>query len=58
MCGDTPRGAGSSGGVWDQAWDGPVDQVAVVCQVVEVHLLDRLDPSMGICLIAGASEND
>ena len=24
--------------VLDQAWDGPVDQVAAVCQVVEVHL--------------------
>ena len=23
--------------VLDQAWDGPVDQVAAVCQVVEVH---------------------
>ena len=28
----------------DQAWDGPVDQVAAVCQV-EVHPLDLLDPS-------------
>ena len=31
--------------VLDQAWDGPVDQVAAVCQVVEVHALDLLDPS-------------
>ena len=31
--------------VLDQAWDGPVDQVAAVCQVVEVHPLDLLDPS-------------
>ena len=29
----------------DQAWDGPVDQVAAVCQVVEVHPLDPMDPS-------------
>ena len=29
----------------DQAWDGPVDQVAAVCQAVEVHPLDLLDPS-------------
>ena len=27
----------SSGGVGGQAWDGPVDQVAAVRQVVEVH---------------------
>ena len=31
--------------VLDQAWDGPVDQEAAVCQVVEVHPLDWLDPS-------------
>ena len=31
--------------VLDQAWDGPVDQVVAVCQVVQVHPLDRLDPS-------------
>ena len=31
--------------VSDQAWDGPVDQVAAVRQVVEVHPLDLLDPS-------------
>ena len=30
--------------VLDQAWDGPVDQVAAVRQVVEVHPLDLLDP--------------
>ena len=36
--------------VLDQAWDGPVDQAAAVCQVVEVHPL--------IGLIAGASENN
>ena len=32
-------------GVLDQAWDGPVDQVAAACQVVEVHPLDPMDPS-------------
>ena len=31
--------------VLDQAWDGPVDQVAAVCQVDEVHPLDPMDPS-------------
>ena len=31
--------------VLDQAWDGPVDQVAAVCQVVEVHPLDPMNPS-------------
>ena len=31
--------------VLDQAWDGPVDQAAAVCQVVEVHPLELLDPS-------------
>ena len=31
--------------VLDQAWDGPVDQVAAVCQVAEVHPLDLMDPS-------------
>ena len=31
--------------VLDQAWDGPVDQVAAECQAVEVHLLDPMDPS-------------
>ena len=31
--------------VLDQAWDGPVGQVAAVRQVVEVHPLDLLDPS-------------
>ena len=31
--------------VLDQAWDGPVDQVAAACQVVEVRPLDPMDPS-------------
>ena len=31
--------------VLDQAWDGPVHQVAAVCQVVEVHPLDPMGPS-------------
>ena len=31
--------------VLDQAWNGPVDQVAAVFQVVEVHPLDPMDPS-------------
>ena len=31
--------------VLDQAWECPVDQEAAVCQVVEVHPWDRLDPS-------------
>ena len=31
--------------VLDQAWDGPVDQVAAVCQVGEVHPLDPMHPS-------------
>ena len=31
--------------VLDQARDGPVDQVAAVCQVAEVHPLDLMDPS-------------
>ena len=31
--------------VLDQAWDGPVDQVAAACQIVEVHPLDPMDPS-------------
>ena len=29
--------------VLDQAWDGPVDQVAAVCQKVEVNSLDPWD---------------
>ena len=29
--------------VSDQAWDGPVDQVAAVCQVVEVHPFNPMD---------------
>ena len=35
----------SSGGVGGLG-SGPVDQVAAVCQVVEVHPLDLLDPSL------------
>ena len=31
--------------VLDQAWDGPVDQVAAIRQVVEVHPFNLLDPS-------------
>ena len=31
--------------VLDQAWDGPVDQVAAVRQVDVVHPLDPTDPS-------------
>ena len=41
--------------VLDQAWDGPVDQVAAVCQVFEVHPLDLSDLSRWA---SAASGND
>ena len=49
LSGDTPCGAGPEDltyarpvelEVLDQAWDGPVGQVAAACQVVEVHPWD------------------
>ena len=45
--------------VLDQAWDGSVDEVAAVCQRFEVNSSDpTTSTSMGIGLIAGASENE